>query len=248
MTDKIETLVDNDEIMVRLTHEKSPPPSVGHPDYVWEFDFLRKRGELLVDDVLEAYLWADHYSVAKNYSNGVLKSKRVDKESVIVHPQTGSHSSLRRFSPIPGSSIELTINRSAESGMLIATPLDQGIFFGRGKGLLLRGFWEITATQFSPESVKLKEVWGTAERKMVEGLAAFITPHGKIIRKIIRNMANQMRLDWKLPKKNRKLNARAMQQRIELREKKQNVGLDYSDNRDYWGSAIELVRTALIVS
>jgi len=248
MTDKMETLVDNDEIMVTLIHEKPPPPSVWHPDYIWEFDFLRKKAKLLVDDVLEAYLWADHYSVAKNYSNAVLKSKRIDKESVTIHPQTSSHSSLRRFSPIPGSSIELTVNRTTEDGMLIATPLDQGIFFGRGKGLILRGFWEITVTQFSQEGIRLKEVWGTAERTMVEGLASFITPHGKIIRKIVSNMANQMVLDWKLPRADRKLTPKGMQHRIELRKEKQNASLDFSDNRDYWGSSLELVRSALIDS
>lgn len=80
---------------------------------------------------------------------------------------------------------------------------------------------------------------------MVEGLAAIITPHGKIIRKIVRNMADQMQLDWKLPETDRKVNAKGMLRRIQLRKKKRNADLDFTDNRYYWGPAQELVRSAL---
>lgn len=91
---------------------------------------------------MEAYLWADHLSAARNYGIGVLKSRRMDKEIVHLHSQHGVNSSLRRFSPISGSSIELTISRSAVDGVLIASSLDQGIFFGRGKGLLRGFYWK----------------------------------------------------------------------------------------------------------
>jgi 3',5'-cyclic AMP phosphodiesterase CpdA len=205
--------------------------SAGYPTYQWTFRF-HAPGRLEAERVRDAYMWANHYEVAPRYAvadpkgNSILMSAKLDKETVLQRDD-GSKASRRTFKPI--TTLALTMDQTTHglyedpASVWIRATVDD--FLG---GYLLAGNFYVQFRQVDPQTVEMTEYWGTKDRRLMRGLAAYITPHDQIIRGLVQNLAYQLAADLTLPAGTSRLSAAGMEGRHQTRLARKDHAVRFS--------------------
>jgi hypothetical protein len=95
-------------------------------------------------------------------------------------------------------------------------------------GFLLQGPFFVQFRQVDPHTVEMIEHWGTRDRRLMHGLAAYITPHDQIVRGLVQNLGYQLASDLLLPVGTSRLTPAAMEARHQTRVARQDHAVRFS--------------------